>query len=56
VVGKKIGYPGIVDILLEKYKENGIIAQENGMPTTTILVPGDRSSRYCDVCIFNISD
>jgi ankyrin repeat protein len=52
---KRTGYRYIANLLLEKYKENGILIQEVGLPTTIISVPSDKSSRYCDICVLDIS-
>ena len=52
---RRTGYPYIADLLLEKYKENGILIQEDDLPTTIISVPSDESSRCCDVCVLGIS-
>ena len=52
---RRTGHPYIADLLLQKCKENGIIVQERDLPTTTISVPDDKCSRYCDVCVLGIS-
>ena len=53
---KWTGHLEIADLLLEKYKENGITIQEDDLPTTTIPVLADRGYGYCDVCILSVSD
>jgi ankyrin repeat protein len=52
---KRTGYPEIAD-LLEKCEENGIIIQEDDLPTATISAFADRTFRYCDVCMLDISE
>jgi ankyrin repeat protein len=53
---KRTGHPEIVHILIEKCKENGIIVQENDLPTATISVRSDNCERECDVCLLGISE
>jgi ankyrin repeat protein len=50
------GYPYIADLLLENSKANGIRIHEDDLPTTTITVPDNERSGYCDVCLLNISE
>lgn len=52
---RRTGYPEIADLLLRKYKEEGIIIQKNDLPTATISAPKDNSLRWCDVCVLSIS-
>ncbi|CZR52360.1 related to 2-5A-dependent ribonuclease [Phialocephala subalpina] len=52
---RRTGYLEIADLLLQKCKEEGIIIQEDDLPTATISVPSDNSSRWCDVCGLDIS-
>ena len=49
-------HPEISDLLLEKCKENGMIAQEDDLPITTISVLAGKESGYCDVCMLGVSD
>jgi hypothetical protein len=51
---KKNGYPEIADLLLKKFRENGIFIEEDGLPTTAISAPADKTSRWCDVCLLGI--
>jgi ankyrin repeat protein len=57
---RRTGYPEIADLLLQKCKEEGIIVQEGDLPqeddvpTATISVPTDYSSRYCDICVLGL--
>jgi len=51
---KKNGYPEIADLLLKKFRENGIFIQEDDLPITTIPVLADETPRWCDICILGI--
>jgi ankyrin repeat protein len=48
---RKTGNLSAADLLIEKYKQNGIIVQEDDWPTTTISVLADENSGWCDVCV-----
>jgi ankyrin repeat protein len=52
---RRTRWPEIADLLLEKYKENGIIDQEGDLPIATISVLADENSRWCDACVLGIS-
>lgn len=50
------GYPEVADILIEYCKKNGIVVQEDNLPTPRDQGPYDDDSGFCVVCLFGVSD
>ncbi|KAH8595478.1 hypothetical protein B0O99DRAFT_623006 [Bisporella sp. PMI_857] len=53
---RRTGHHEIADLLLEKYRENGMVVQKDDSPIRTISVSDNKSNRYCDVCMLRILD